>query len=268
MLRRIVVGDMERALVTRDKRFEKLLGPGSYWVPTLGSLVEVERHTATEVEFSSRWAAHLAAGRPDLISRWFLLVETRDSEVAVVFLDGKVHRVVGPGKRLLFWRSPFTVRADVMDALANPEVPAGLVPSLARLGPGALAAFTLVDEGKRGLLSINGRLVRELAPGSYAFWSAVVAPRVELVELRLQTLDVPGQEILTRDKVSVRVNVSAVFEILDPARARASVKDATDHLYRTLQIAVRRTLGKRLLDEILAEKADIDSAVAAECSGG
>ena len=64
--------------------------------------------------------------------------------------------------------------------------------------------------------------------------------------------------------MAIRVNVSAVFEIVDVAAARAKVKDVQEYLYRTLQIAVRQTLGQRVLEEVLAEKADIDETVSAD----
>jgi regulator of protease activity HflC (stomatin/prohibitin superfamily) len=87
---------------------------------------------------------------------------------------------------------------------------------------------------------------------------------VDVLELRLQTLEVPGQEILTRDKVTVRVNVSAVYQIVDAVIARSRVKDVREHLYRTLQIAVRQTLGRRSLEELLSDKVSIDDSVSAE----
>lgn len=82
--------------------------------------------------------------------------------------------------------------------------------------------------------------------------------------MRRQTIEVTGQEILTKDNVAIPVNVSAVFEIVDVAASRARVKDVQEYLYRALQIAVRQTLGKRVLEEVLAEKADIDATVSAD----
>ncbi len=87
---------------------------------------------------------------------------------------------------------------------------------------------------------------------------------MEVIDLRLQTVEIPGQEILTRDKVSLRVNVWAEFQVMDAVKAKQSVKDYAEQLYRTLQLAVRQTLGRRSLEEILAEKVDIDEQVAAE----
>jgi regulator of protease activity HflC (stomatin/prohibitin superfamily) len=142
-------------------------------------------------------------------------------------------------------------------------VPRPLVPALARLLAESRATFVAIDEGKRGLLYLDGRLVRELGPGVYGFWNAVLAPRIEVLEMRRQTVEVPGQEILTRDKVTLRVNLSAVYEIVNVVTARTGVKDVDAHLYRTLQIAMRQTLGKRTLEEVLAEKVDIDESVSA-----
>jgi regulator of protease activity HflC (stomatin/prohibitin superfamily) len=90
------------------------------------------------------------------------------------------------------------------------------------------------------------------------------SPKVELLDLRLQTVEIPGQEILTRDKVSIRVNVWAEFQLIDAVRAKRSVKDYAERLYRALQLTVRQTLGRRTLEEILADKVAIDEQVAAD----
>ena len=70
--------------------------------------------------------------------------------------------------------------------------------------------------------------MRELGAGTYGFWNAVMAPRIEVLEMRRQTVEVPGQEILTKDKVTVRVNISAVYEIVNVAAARSGVKDVNE----------------------------------------
>ena len=264
MMRRILVGDNERVLLIRKRRFADILGPGEYWIFTLGRNLEFERHNIKGLVFTSEWTDTIVSQKPELASRIFTVVETSDSQVAVVYVDGKLFRVIGPAQRVLFWRGALAVSFELIDARQEPEVPARLVAALARLGRESMATFTLVDEGKRGLVYIDGRLVRELGPGTYAFWIAFGTLRTEVTEMRRQTVEVPGQEILTRDKVTVRVNVSAVYEIVNLVTARAGVKDVHEHLYRTLQIAVRQTLGKRTLEEVLAEKTDLDEAVSAE----
>jgi len=264
MLRRVLVGDNERVLLIRKKRFNDILAPGEYWIFTLGRGVELERYNIKDLVFAGERADYIVRERPELASRYFTVVDTADSQVAVVYLDGKLARVIKPGARVLFWRGAVAVTFDLIDVRQAPEVPERLLSALARLGRESLVTFAAVEEGKRGLVYIDGRLIRELGAGTYGFWNAVAAPRIDVLEVRRQTVEVPGQEILTKDKVTLRVNIAAVYEIVNVVTARAGVKDVNEHLYRTLQIAVRQTLGKRTLEEVLAEKADIDETVSAE----
>ena len=264
MFRRIVVGDNERVVMVRKRRFAGILEPGVYWMFTLGRGIEFERHNTRDLLFASEWVATIANQHRDLAERHFTVIETSESQVAIVYLDGRLARVIPPACRVLYWRGAVAVTFTLIDVRAEPEVPTALLPALARLGRESLVVFASIDEGKRGLVYLDGRLVRELGPGAYGFWLAVTGPRIEVVEMRRQTVEAPGQEILTRDKVTLRVNLSAVYEIANVAVSRQSVKDVDAHLYRTLQIAARQTLGKRTLEEVLAEKADIDETVSAQ----
>lgn len=263
MFKRILVGDNERLVLIRNKRFSEVLEPGSRWVSTLFDTVEVERFNVRDLVFASPWADFIVKQRPETAARFFDVIETSDSEVAVLFVDGKLNRVIAPGKRVVLWKGVWAVTSERIDVRERPEVPSRLAPALARLGRESLATIAVVDDGKRGLVYIDGRFTRELEPGTYGFWNALGAPRIEMVEMRRQTVEVPGQEILTKDKVTLRVNISTVFEITDAGASRARVKDSSELLYRTLQIAVRQTLGKRTLEEVLAEKADVDETVLA-----
>ena len=258
-VQRVLIGDQERVILTRNGRFSGILGAGEHWIFGLG--VQYERHSLTDPVFTSTWAAFLAKQERADTAEHLTLVETGDEQVAAIYFDGKFNRILPPGKRMLFWRGPVEVTARLFQIKDQPEVPKELVANLARFG--AHAIFAPVDEGKTGLLYIDGRFARTLTAGSYAFWNAAASVRVEVVDLRRQTLEIPGQEILTRDKVSIRVNVWAEYQVADAVKAKQSVKDYADHLYRALQLAVRHTLGRRTLEEILDQKVDIDEAVAA-----
>ena len=73
--------------------------------------------------------------------------------------------------------------------------------------------FVSIEEGKRGLLCLDGRPTRELGPGTYGFRNTIAMPRIEALKTRRQLVAVSRQEVLSQNKVAVRVNISAVFEI-------------------------------------------------------
>src|ERR1700736_2244826 len=123
MFRRVLVGDNERVLLIRKKRFADILAPGEYWIFTLGQDVALERYNIKGLVFASEWADYIVKQRPEVASRHFAVVETTDSQIAVVYLDGKVSRVIAPGNRMLFWREAVAVTSEVIDARQAPEVP-------------------------------------------------------------------------------------------------------------------------------------------------
>jgi regulator of protease activity HflC (stomatin/prohibitin superfamily) len=262
MLHRVLIGDNERILVIRKRRFVEILGPGERWL--FGRGVELVRHNVRDPIFGGEWADHIANRQPETVARYFTVIETSDAQVAAVYLDSRLARVIAPSNRVLYWKDAVNVTFETVEVRAEPEVPARLLPGLVRLGRESGATFAVIDEGKRGLLYLDGRLTRELGPGTYGFWNTIAMPRVDVLETRRQTVEVSGQEILTQDKVTVRVNISAVYEIADATAARAGLKDVNEYLHRALQIAVRQSLGKRTLEQALAEKTDIDETVSAE----
>src|SRR5271166_2661986 len=261
--KRIIIGDQERVLVMKDGRFDAILEPGAYTVfvkpfQALG----VERYNVRDLVFQSNWADFLVKERPAIVERFFTKVETSDDEVAIIHVDRKLYKVLPPGKRLLFWRGA-EVTAKVINVVESPELPETSLTALERLGRESLVTFSIVDDARIGLLFIDNQLARTLKPGKYGFWSVRGSPRVEVVDLRRQALEVPGQEILTKDKVSIRVNILAEFQVTDAVKAKQVVKDSSEHLYRALQLSVRETLGKKTLEEVLADETDVDEAVVA-----
>src|ERR1044071_2627373 len=141
MLRRILIGDNERVLVIRKRRFADILEPGERWMFTLGQGIELERYNVRELVYSGEWADYIANSQPELGSRFFTVVETSDAQVAIVYLDGRPARVIGPSNRVLFWKGPVNVTFDRIDVRENPEVPTRLLPALARLGRESAVTF-------------------------------------------------------------------------------------------------------------------------------
>jgi hypothetical protein len=164
MLRRILIGDNERVLAIRKRRFAEILEPGERWMFTLGRGIELERHNVRELVYSGEWADYIVNSRPEVAARYFSVVETSDAQVGIVWLDGRLARVVGPSSRVLYWKGPVNVTFERIDVRANPEVPTLMLPALARLGRESAATFGAIEEGKRGLVYLDGRLVRELGP--------------------------------------------------------------------------------------------------------
>ncbi|AAW39894.1 MAG: SPFH domain protein [Dehalococcoides mccartyi] len=113
-------------------------------------------------------------------------------------------------------------------------------------------AVKVVAEYERGVIFRLGRLIGGKGPG--LFFLIPFVDRMVKVDLRVVTMDVPGQEVITRDNVTVRVNAVVYFRVVDP---EASVVKVVDHYRATSQISqttLRNVLGQSELDELLSQR--------------
>ncbi len=118
------------------------------------------------------------------------------------------------------------------------------------------AALRIVAEYERGVIFRLGRVIGAKGPG--LFWIIPIVDRMVKVDLRVVTLDVPTQEAITKDNVTVKVNAVCYFRVVDPV---AAVVNVSNYLLATQQIAqttLRSVLGQSELDELLAERDKIN----------
>lgn len=122
--------------------------------------------------------------------------------------------------------------------------------------------MVIIEEFEKGLLFERGRLVRVLEPGAYRWmWRLFLHRRVVKVDLRIRTLAISGQEMMTADKVTLRLNVLVKFRVMDPAAAVVKAESYTEQLYGDAQLAVRTEIAAQTLDELLAAKAALGPRV-------
>lgn len=111
----------------------------------------------------------------------------------------------------------------------------------------------VVREYERGLLYDRGRFVALLPPGRHRWW-AWADRRVDCVDVRATSWTVEAQEILTGDRIGVRVTLIAQFRVADPVAARHHVEDYQVQLYQDLQLTLRAAIGGRLLEDLLKDR--------------
>jgi regulator of protease activity HflC (stomatin/prohibitin superfamily) len=268
MLKRVKVALYERALVYRDRNLERVLPPGKYWL--VGRGIEVQVYDVSKAELELPRADVLVKEARALLEPYVQIVELGDREVGLVYKNERLTGVLAPGSRQLYWKGPVSVRVDVRDIAQEYALDANtarvLMRSLGALPLVNIVGVAEVPDTSVGLLIVDGELREVLKPGATAYWKYQRNVRVEIAELRLQAMEVTGQEILTRDKVSLRLNLTALWQVTDAVKARSTVSNAAEYVYKELQLALREAVGTRTLDELLTDKGAIDREVAASAA--
>jgi regulator of protease activity HflC (stomatin/prohibitin superfamily) len=121
---------------------------------------------------------------------------------------------------------------------------------------GALSAIRIVQQYERGVVFVLGRLIGARGPGLF-----LVPPfisRMSKVDLRIVTLTVPPQEVITRDNVTIRVTAVIYFYVVDPINAVINVVNFNQATTQMSQTTLRNVLGQSELDELLAQRNKIN----------
>jgi regulator of protease activity HflC (stomatin/prohibitin superfamily) len=266
-IERIAIAQHERGLMFRNRSFETVLEPGVYRIFDPLKLTQIQVYDLTVPEFEHARVDFLVKEARAVMEKHFTIIELGDREVGLVFKNGKLAGVLAPGKRQLYWRGAIDVRVETHDISKHFEVPKAVAKILVRAklplaAQVADAVYSVeVPDTAVGLLIVDGEFTQVLAPGLHAFWKYQRSVKTELIERRVQSMEVAGQEILTRDKVSLRVNLTALWQVLDVVKARGELTNFVEFLYKELQFALREAVGTRTLDELLGQKGVLDREI-------
>ncbi len=236
-----LVAQHQRALRYRAGRPVACLEPGAHhtWFPGAGDRDELV-DVSTGV---TAWGPEHAVVPPELGRR----LDVPHRAIGVVSVDGVPVRAVPAGPWLV-WSAGRAVSVAVFPTTERlttiPETCWPLLP------PGTLQDLVVLPH-ERILLYVDGALDRVLGPGRYGVHLEGRAVAPVRVDLREQELTVAGQECMTADKVTLRLNLLARFRVVDPTRALSEVENLRDGLYALAQLAARQLVGEHALDALL-----------------
>jgi regulator of protease activity HflC (stomatin/prohibitin superfamily) len=241
----------EMGLHFRDGEFRGLLEPGRYWF--FDPLGRVRVQIAPQ---RPAWLVHEKLEeivKSGALCDRALVLDLKDYERALVWIDGRFSHVLPPGL-YAYWTTFSTVRAERIDArsvrLVHPDLPVILQSAMVE----RVQECITVAAGHVGAWFRDGSLAEVLPAGRHAFWKNVAETKVVPIDMRALMLDVAGQEIMTADKVTLRLNALVSYRVADARLAVTVSDDFRQALYRETQLVLRAVVGSRELDSFLADK--------------
>jgi regulator of protease activity HflC (stomatin/prohibitin superfamily) len=262
-VKKYVITDSQIGLLFKEQQFQKILTAGVHkcWDWKDQYQLQSFNMTNTLTDGINKDILFLAEVHPASFSDYVQTWETNENEIALIYQHGVLRDIKGPAQRGAYWKQHNPISVEKIDITQDFKIPERLVrmfssirdPLLSRSAINAIAIST-VAEGHIGFLMVDGSSAGTLQPGLHMWWKYNRVIDVKQYDLRLQNMEVNGQEILTKDRVSLRVNLSAMWQIADAALAKQELADAKDYLYRELQLALRTIVSTQTLDELLADK--------------
>jgi regulator of protease activity HflC (stomatin/prohibitin superfamily) len=266
---RINVALNERVFVHLNGKPVRYLGPGRHSVFAPFKKVELVRKNTDEL------IAELRPEQLDLVpAEDIRVLHLSETQRALVSRRGRPVRWLGAGEHLVWTVDRRTTRAhgvpqvielvhiELIDTSAIEAKP--LRDAVRALVPASDYVETTAPENTVALRFVDGVLEAVLAPGRHAAWTTERKVAFSVIDLREQLLHVTGQEVMTKDRVTLRLNLSASYKVIDPKRVATVAREPNDILYLAVQFAAREAVATRTLDELLASRDAIGGAIAPE----
>ncbi|MAP21983.1 MAG: stomatin/prohibitin-family membrane protease subunit [Alteromonadaceae bacterium] len=280
MRKTVTVAENQRVLMLKSQQLADVLLPGKHKMWDFKNELEFITFDINELFFSEKNADRLFRNSETFrnhISHWKL----SSSEVGLLYVDDLLQGIVAPGEHIYVWKDTGELRLETISIDDNLSVDEQLLFLINRAGANSASrlirssrtvaikpiADVAVAKEHVGLLYVNGKFVRRLQAGQHAFWQFNHTIEVKAFDCRTQMLEISGQEILSKDRVSLRINLSANIKVLDPELAARSVDKVEDYVYKTLQLALREAVGTKSLDDILLDKLYVNETVKQLVSG-
>ncbi len=248
MFKRVRVTANEKALVFKNGALIEVLSVGKYWKR---SQLEVEILDVT-LPFNSTKDRDLML-QNEILLPYLEVIEVKDNEVAFQYLNGNFNKVLTAGRNI-YWKGIKDYSYKIYDT-SQLEVPLDINRKLFQYATVSSLIRVYVVEGfEKGVLFLDGVFNKIMEPGIYYYWKNEMAVQIYKADLRMQQMEINGQEILTKDKANLRINFYADYQITDLMKSLVDVKDYVKQLYSMMQMAMRDYIGRYTLDELLANK--------------
>lgn len=257
------LGESEIGLLFNNKQFIKILTAGKHTLSRWGSDYTLQtinlnqkKRLQTDVDLLA-----LIKKYPQAFAEYAETLITDENELAFVSRNRALVDVLLPANEAFLWRDGNDYTVEKL-AIADGQVVDKA--TLKRLKQHTNTFYALQNNGlvelanvanhHVGLYHVDGQFVRSVDAGEYAWWTLGSTMSMLSVDMRLQNMEVSGQEILTQDRVSIRLNLLATWQVEDAEKLVLNVKNHSDFLYREMQLALRSVVATKTLDELLADK--------------
>lgn len=254
-MKRIQINKDEIGLVVKNNEVISVLKSGKYW---LGFGEMLEKYNVADPFPTGRNIDVLLqlAGFRELVD----IVEVGDAAICLVFLNNNFEKTL-PSGRYVFWKG-WQERKFQLEDITEIDIPVTVNHQL--LEKQALTYYVRqykVEANEKALLFVDGVFIEILKSGTYCWWKNSKTIAISKADMRVLTLDVAGQEILSKDKAQIRINFTLQYQIVDIVKALLNNKEYEKQLYSLMQLTLRSYIGQMTLDELMEKKIEIQAYV-------
>jgi regulator of protease activity HflC (stomatin/prohibitin superfamily) len=259
-MKRVRINTGKVGLVFKNGDYQKVITQGSHWL-FLNQNVIIYDLTK---EFNTAVAIEILL-KDTLLAEMLEVITVKDNELVIIYENDNFTRVLQAGRHV-YWKGVVNrkfQKIDVSKIYITEAIDKAL---FSNYEFNKYIRLFEVAAYEKAILLVNDTHTKTLTGGTYRFWKNDTTIKIAKADMRQLQLEIAGQELLTKDKVTIRINFYTQYKVVAIEKALLENKDYEKQLYILMQLALRMYVGTYTLDELLAEKENIATAVFNEVS--
>lgn len=256
----ITIKENQRGLLFKKGSYEKMLEPDKYRF-LFAKDIDVVVMDINQPFYVENYNLEIFLQKDGGLVKYLDVLDVGDNQLALQYVDGKFERLLSKAQKYAFWNIARKNTFEIID-VAQPQIDKSVNKNfLAKLPLSNYVQTFEVAPYMKGLLFFDNELQNILEPGRYTFWKCATKVDLVIVDMRQKDMEINGQEIMTEDKVPIRINFVCQYIVKDVKKAALEIKDCEKQIYVLLQMLLREYIGTLKLDDLLKSKQEIASYI-------
>ncbi|WP_333663445.1 slipin family protein [Chishuiella changwenlii] len=249
-MKKLAINKQEIAIKIKNEEVTKVYSTGTYWIFSNKEIVKFNLNEVIDVKFHSMILEN------ETLKSMVNIYEVIHNEVLVTFRNNQFDKSF-VNRNVMIWKDSTQLTTVKYDLNSTEEVQKLDKREIEILKKISAIRTISVAPYFEGLLFKDNQFNSILKAGDYLFYSNEAKISIVTYDLRPQTIEILGQEILTKDKVQLRINFMVQYQITNLLKAYTSDKDFTKMIYQAIQLGLREFIGNIGFDELMSDKNSI-----------
>ena len=246
-MKKVTINNQEIGLTIKANEVKNIYTKGSYWVFFGQPIEKFQMNEIIDPKYHSLFISD------EIIQPLIEVIEVGYNQVLMLYKNNQYYKCFY-NTNVMLWKDTSQLKAKLYDLSDSNDIKTLSLQEIEQLKKVGAIKVISVQPFYEALLFKDNQLETVLTAGEYNFFSNTTKNVVVSYDKRPQTVEILGQEILTKDKAQIRINFMVNYRILDLLKAYQSNKDFEKMIYQTIQLGLREFIGNLTLDELMTDK--------------
>lgn len=253
-MKKLAINNQEIGLAIKNNEVKNIYTKGNYWILFNKNIEKIDINEIIDAKFHSMILEN------ETLKEMVDFIEVLHNEVLIVYKNNQFHDSFY-NKNVMIWKNSTQLKAMKFDLNSTDEIKNLSKREIDILRKAGAIRNISVSPYFEGILFKDNKFDQVVKAGDLYFYNNETKISVVTYDMRPQTIEISGQEILTKDKAQLRINFMVNYQIIDLIKAYQANKDFEKMIYQAIQLGLREFIGNMNFDELMSDKNSVSDYI-------